>query len=142
MVASCNNRRLKRWEKHRIRYYYILILLLIFTLYPADSKVGKGDIPFPLSQFRSSLSAEGMAFWRHSLLSGENQCRVNIFIASLPERENKIIKYFIFPSGYRTHNLSRLQLHACAPMPRLASKYLFWCKVTTLVLWGNCKDSI
>ena len=40
--------------------------------------------------------------------------------ASTSERTNENINYYIYSSGNRTHNLSRLQTHACSPAPRPA----------------------
>ena len=39
----------------------------------------------------------------------------------LPERGKENIEYLISSSGNRTHNLSRLHLHACVIEPQVAS---------------------
>ena len=47
-------------------------------------------------------------------------------ITSTPDLRNENIKYFIFSSRNRTHNLPRLQSHACSLTPRLASKSTYY----------------
>ena len=73
------------------------------------------DSPFPLKHSRSPLSAE---------LENLVTLRVERWnstprFALVPERGSEYIKYFILPSGNRTHNLSPFQSHFCAPRPRL-----------------------
>ena len=78
--------------------------IISITLYSGYSRVGGGK----------GLSVKS----RPSALSDGTRRRA---FASLPERENVNIKYFISSSGNQTLNMSRLQLHACAPAPRLVS---------------------
>ena len=54
-------------------------------------------------EFNSSTSITSMK-WRNS----------TPHFASLPERGNENIKYFIFSSGNQTHNLSHLPSNVCA----------------------------
>ena len=68
-----------------------------FTLYPAHSGVGEGNL-------------ENLRILEALFLSGETQRRV----ASIPERRNENInlnKYFIASSEALTHNQSILQSH-------------------------------
>ena len=51
--------------------------------------------------------------------------------ASISERRNENIQYFISSSGNRTHNLSRLQSHACAYAPQL-TKYKNYKEIITI----------
>ena len=45
--------------------------------------------------------------------------------ASLPERGNENVKYYIFSSGNGTYNQSYLQSHVCVPVPRVTSKFFY-----------------
>ena len=74
-----------------------------FTLYPAHSRVGRGNLVL-----KHSIPHFYAEFWRHWVLSGGTQRH------ALPRHqceEMKINKYFISSSGDRTHNQSILQSH-------------------------------
>ena len=46
-----------------------------------------------------------------------------VCFASLPRTRKEHIKYITSSSGHRTHNLSRLQTHACTPAPLVLDWY-------------------
>ena len=77
-----------------------------FTLYPAINRIGRESV----KTFRSSLSAE---FWRHGVLSGGTRY----------QSEKMKISNILFRKN-RTHNLSRLQSHACFSEPRHGTMFL------------------
>ena len=83
-------------------------MYISFTLFPAHSTVGRGNLMF-LKTLRSPLSAE---FWSDSLrVEWQNSTPR---LASTLERRNvniNLSKYFISSSEDRTHNQSVLQSH-------------------------------
>ena len=62
------------------------------------------------------------------------------------DRRNENIKYFISSRENRTHNLSRLQSHACAPAPRLAVSNFHNLNIKTYQskIWQNivCEEAL
>ena len=91
-------------------YFFLLSRYIPHISLYAESQTLRHS--FPSKHFRSLFSTEFSRHWVAELYA---------LIDSLPERGNENIKYFIYSSRNRTHNLWRLQLHACAPAPQLKS---------------------
>ena len=106
-------------ESYKLIYvirFCVTTLIVSVTLYPAYSRVSRGNLVLRHSvlhcRFLEALRVE----WQNSTPR----------LTSTPEQRNRNInlsKYFISSSGDRTHNQSVLQL-PCSAAPRLAVNVL------------------